>query len=47
MLAGMVLEELEVDPVVFGAEVVLLAAVNALGDVVGMQGRTRRGSRGR
>jgi hypothetical protein len=35
MVTGIVLEELEVEPVIFGPEVVLLAVVTALGDVVG------------
>jgi len=35
MVTGIVLEQLEVEPVVFGPEIVLLAAVPALGDAVG------------
>jgi hypothetical protein len=35
MVTGIVLEELEVEPVIFGPEVVLLAVVTAVGDVVG------------
>jgi hypothetical protein len=34
IMTGMVLEELEVEPVVFGPEIGLLAVVPALGDVV-------------
>jgi hypothetical protein len=35
MVTGIVLEELEVEPVIFGPEVVLLAVVTAVGDVAG------------
>jgi hypothetical protein len=42
--AGIVLEQLEVEPVVFGSKIGLLAVVPALGDVMGKpwQNQARR-----